>query len=459
MRQLLVAGVTLAFCCRAASACAQGYGFYEQGACAMGRAGAGVASPCDDGSAIFFNPAGLTFAPATVVTVAATAVAPRGQFTNDATGLVSPLKDLTFLVPAAYFAHAITPRVVVGAGVFAPYGLSSDWPDTSEGRFLGYLSSVSAIYIQPTVAFRVTDALSVGAGIDLTRVTVELRRRVDLSSVQLPGAPAGVTFKALGVPSGTDFADVDLTGSGFGIGGHVGVLVKANDAVSIGARYLFRQHVDIDNGELATRQVPTGLVLRVPLPGIPAGTPIDALVAPQFAAGAPLGPQSATTALPFPDQFVAGAAFRTNSRFTLLADYQFTNWSLFDAVVIRNQVAPTTTLVESYRNTHGIRVSGEYAFAGGSAVRAGFDAHTAGAPDQSVTPLLPEAPRREFTAGFTVRLFRNARLDAAYQFVDQQDRRGRTTDGGLAIPTPAVNNGSYQYHANLLGASLVLGFK
>src|SRR5216684_7096700 len=38
---------------------AQGFGLYEQGACAMGRAGTGVAAPCSDGSAIFFNPAGL----------------------------------------------------------------------------------------------------------------------------------------------------------------------------------------------------------------------------------------------------------------------------------------------------------------------------------------------------------------------------------------------------------------
>src|SRR2546430_1300833 len=38
---------------------AQGFGIYEQGTCAMGRAGAGVAAPCSDGSAMFFNPAGL----------------------------------------------------------------------------------------------------------------------------------------------------------------------------------------------------------------------------------------------------------------------------------------------------------------------------------------------------------------------------------------------------------------
>ena len=56
-------------------------------------------------------------------------------------------------------------------------------------------------------------------------------------------------------------------------------------------------------------------------------------------------------------------------------------------------------------------------------------------------------------------LFRRARMDAAYLFIDQRDRRGRTTDGGLAVPTAAVNNGAYQYYANLLCVSVVLGFK
>jgi long-chain fatty acid transport protein len=441
------------------SAHAQGYGFYEQAACAAGRGGAGVAAPCDDGSAVFYNPAGLTLTTETVVNAGATAIAPRGHFTNATTSRVSALKDRTFLVPAGYFARPFNQRVALGVGVFVPYGLASDWPETSEGRFLGYLSSIKSVHVQPTAAFRLTDRVSVGAGLDVARAQVELRRHLDLASVQLPGAPAGSTFAALGVPQGTDFANVVLTGSGFGIGAHFGAIVKASETVSFGARYLLRQHVDIDNGEVSTAQIPTGLVLRAPLPAVPAGTPLDLLVAPQFASGATLGPQSATTTLPFPDQLVIGGAIHMSSRFTLLADYQFTNWSLFDQVVIQNQFAPPTTLVESYKDTHGIRLGADYAHARGVAIRAGFDTHTAAAPDQSVTPLIPDAPRREYTAGVTVPLFGHARMDVAYLFVDQQDRRGRTTDGGLAAPTAAVNNGTYQYHANLLSASVVLGFR
>ena len=49
----------------------------------MGRAGAGVAAPCNDGSSMFFNPAGLALDPkTTVVSAGFTAIAPRGQFTD-----------------------------------------------------------------------------------------------------------------------------------------------------------------------------------------------------------------------------------------------------------------------------------------------------------------------------------------------------------------------------------------
>jgi long-chain fatty acid transport protein len=445
----------MAVCGAGARAHAQGYGLYEQGTCAMGRAGAGAAAPCNDGSAIFFNPAGLALVTGAVVSAEITGVAPRGTFTNSTTSLVSTLNDRTIPVPAAYAAVPIGAHAVAGVGVFTPYGLVTDWPNTSEGRFLGYFSSIKTFNVQPTIAARLGSHVLVGGGVDVTHISLELRRRVDLST--LPIAGTAVTFGALGVPSGTDFADVDLTGSGNHVGGHVGVIVKATDQVSFGARYLFRQQVDITNGEVATTQIPTNLVLRVPLPGAPLGTPIDAIVRPVFGPGGALSNQTATTALPLPDQFVAGVAISPTPKFTLLADYQRTHWSLFDTVTIVNQFAPATVLVESYGDTDGVRVGAEYGI-GRATVRGGFDVHNAGAPDQSVTPLLPEAARKEVAAGVALPLGSNARVDLAYLYVNQSDRAGRSTDGGLAVPTAAVNNGTYHYYGNLFSAGFTIHF-
>ena len=71
---------------------------------------------------------------------------------------------------------------------------------------------------------------------------------------------------------------------------------------------------------------------------------------------------------------------------------------------------------------------------------------------------LAGAWRRIYAAGVTLPVAPRLRADIAYERVDLTDRRGRTTDGGVAFPTAAINNGLYHYDANLLGVSLVYGF-
>ncbi len=430
------------------TALAQGYGLYEQGTCQMGRAGAGVAAPCDDGSAIFFNPAGLALDMRPVVSGGLTGIAPRGTFTNSTSNLVSTLNAKTYPSPAVYGAAPVGGRIMVGAGLFAPYGLTTDWPATSEGRFLGYYSSVKSIYVQPTVAIKVSDALSIGAGIDITHTTADLRQHVDLASLPIGGTP--LTFAAIGVPRGTDFADVRITGSTNHVGAHFGVVLKANDQVSIGARYLTRQTLSITDGAFQATQIPTNLALRVPLgPTLPAGTPIDRIVAPAFGTGGALSTQTAATGLPLPDQFVAGIAVRATDRLKVLADYQYTHWQLFDVLTVTTQFGAPQATAEQYGNTSGVRVGAEYS--GSAAIlRGGFDAHNAAAPDQSVTPRLPEAGRWELAAGAGFPSSGNVRLDLAYLYVHQQDRTGRSGD----LP----NNGLYHYYANLFSAQVVVRF-
>jgi long-chain fatty acid transport protein len=446
----------MAFAAIASPAHAQGFGLYEQGACAMGRGGAGVAAPCDDGSSMFFNPAGLALDPKTTIASAGfTAIAPRGQFMNTATSLVSPLNANTYFAPSAYFATPIGKHAVAGLGIFAPYGLTTDWPTTSEGRYVGYKSVIQSLYVQPTIAARVNDRVVIGAGLDITRTSLELRKRVDLSTTAITGG-GGATFGNIGVPKGTDFADVDLTGSGAHVGAHLGIIVKANDRVSVGARYLTRQRVAISNGVIATAQVPTNLSLAVPLPGLPAGTPIDKIVAGAFASGQALGAQTASTSLPLPDQFVFGLAIKATDHLRVFADYQYTHWAMLDQITILNQVAPPTLLVEQFGDTHGLRVGAEYALAHAT-IRAGYDDHGPAAPPQTVTPLLPDADRHEFAAGVSVPVVRRVGLDLAYMYINQADRSGRTVDGGLT-PTPALNNGTYQYRANLFSGSIVIHF-
>ena len=461
VRICLHLGATLAAAALAVSlpvpAHAQGYGVYEQSSCVMGRAGTSVASPCGDGSSIYFNPAGIASATTTEVAAGATGIFVSGDFTNDVTGFRTSLNSDMHLVPHGYLVRPISGRLVAGLGVFVPYGLATDWPSDFEGRFLGYHSKVQAIYVQPTLAARISPRIRVGAGFDLTFVSVRLDQRLDLSQQATP--TPGVTFGMLGVPAGTDFADVNLTGNGTGVGGHFGVQVDLRPDLTLGARYLLRQTVDFGNGTAEINPVSTGLILAAGNPfGVPAGTPLDAVLAPQFTAGGPLETQGGGTSLTLPAQLVVGLSWRGVDRLNLLADFQYTDWRVFDTLSVTLERLGTTSIPEDYRRAYTWRFGAEYGLSPTSTIRGGFYTHNAAAPDQTVTPNLPEGHRNSWTLGFGTRLGSNLGVDVAYQFIDQGDRRGRTVPLDPALAPSENTNGLYTFKAHLFGATLRYAF-
>ncbi|MGE5360326.1 MAG: OmpP1/FadL family transporter [Bacteroidales bacterium] len=454
IRRILFLLILLSAVLVANHAWAQGYGVYEHSACVAGRGGATVASPCGDGSSIYFNPAGIVLTPGQIVGGSLTVINPRGDFTNSTTGVVSPLNIKYFPVPAAFYkTNFASDKMSVGFGFFAPYGLTTDWPETSEGRYLGYKSVVQSLYMQPTFAYKVNEMFSVGFGVDVTRTSVELNQRLDLYPVPITGTP--FTFGTLPIgaaPKGTDFANVQLKGHAWSAGINVGVIVKPTPKFSLGARYMSPQTVSISNGTVDYTQIPTNLSS----PLLP--KPFDQLLAPNFAAGGKLSDQGATTSLPLPDQFVAGVAIQATPKLLALVDYQFVHWAKFQSLVINQSIAGTTETIEQYRNTNGIRFGVDYALNPATNIRGGLLFHSGAAPDQTVTPLLPEGKRAEFSGGIGQK-FGKARIDAYYMYLHQADRAGRTVGPPSGVPpTTALNNGTYSFMSHLFGVSLAYAF-
>jgi long-chain fatty acid transport protein len=442
---------------------AQGFSVNEHSTCAMGRAGTAVASPCDDASAIVFNPAGLASMPKgqTKISVGGTFIAPNGAFTQDFTGFKSDLKSRVFPVPAVYLAHGVTDKFAAGVGLFAPYGLETDWPEDAIGRFASYNSVIRNIYVQPTVAYKLGEYIQIGAGFDIQFAHLQLKQHLDLSE-QNTTTP-GVTFANLGIPAGTDFADAKVTGNGTGVGYHVGVLLKLEDVFSIGARYLSRQKISKINGTAEFSQIATGLRVTPGSPfalppsqgglGLPVNSSIDTLVlAPQFQSGGSLVTQDGNTGIRLPEQFNIGIAVRPIEKLQVLAEYNTQNWKVWDVIALDFELLPTEVLPQNFKRTHTWRFGAEYAVTEGTALRAGYLTHTAAAPKQTVTPTLPEGPRAEFTVGFGTRLSRGLHADVAYQYIDQADRRGRSGSPGSA------NDGLYTFKAHLFGATLTYTF-
>jgi long-chain fatty acid transport protein len=450
---------------------AQGFGLYEQGTCAMGRAGTGVAAPCADGSAIFFNPAGLAGLKGGRATIGVTLLDVQGGFTDDFQQKTK-LDDPLLAIPQIYVAYGVTPKLGVGIGLFAPYGLETRWPFSFDGRFAGYKNVLRSVYVQPTVAYQVTPWLSLGAGFDIVAGSVELNQRLDLAEAPVDpalGVPPGTVFGQFGIAPGTDFADAHLEATKTTVTAHWGGIIKVNDKLSIGGRYLMHAKFDY-SGTARFTQVNTNLVLPATITvgalTLPAGTPIDLLLsAPPpnglYLFNTLLTTQAVSTTITNPEQVIFGLAYKPRTDWTLFGDYQFTRWGkrFYTLEIDFANAQLNRVLHEAYQNTNGFRVAAEWAKDAKWTFRGGYLYHDGAAPAETVTPLLPEGDRNEFTGGFTVKLARGLTGDFAYQYIKQNDRRGRTREPLFnQAPTTGMNDGVYNFHAHLFGVSLGYAF-
>lgn len=446
----------------AAPSAGQGFGIYEQGGCAMGRAGAAVAAPCGDGSAIFFNPAALVEMDEAVVSLGGTGIVTDGGFRPDG-GARSELDNRMIPVGHAYAAFQHGEYWAFGMGLYAPYGLETSWPLDFEGRFVGYDNALRTVYAQPTVAWMPVRGISFGAGLNLVWSEVQLNRRLDLATTPVPQSfpvAPGTTFGDLGVPAGTDVADSKLEGDadGVGVGGQLALLVDLDTNLRLGVRYLFETEVDYE-GDADFEQVPTGITLGPDNPfGQPAGTPLDAVLegAGLFDEG-PLADRGVRTSVTLPNHLVVGLGWDVSERVVLSADYQWTDWSDFDRIVLDFEGPEEEVLVENFENTSGVRLGADVALTPAWSVRAGYVWNEAASPDETVTPILPEAERNSLTAGLGWRSGPFV-IDAAYMYLGQQDRRGRVRNPAPGeVPTTSLNSGTYGFEGHLIGLTLGLG--
>jgi long-chain fatty acid transport protein len=275
-------------------------------------------------------------------------------------------------------------------------------------------------------------------------------------------------FGNLGIPYHTQFATGQLHASNAtGFGGNFGVWVQPIPQIEIGARYLTRVKLDYE-GTATFEQVESGVILPPQNPlSIALGLdptqplPLDPLIASLglFQPGAPLSEQTVTTSITMPDQFTIGVAWQVNPRWKVLADYQWVHWGLFQRIEADFEFAPDLSLEENYSNTSAIRLGVDWMTSEMVSLRGGYLYHQGAAPAETVTPLLPEGDRNEFTVGAGFRFGEHWMLDLAYQFINQDKRRGRVREPFPGDePTVELNSGLYTFNAHLLAATIAVNF-
>jgi long-chain fatty acid transport protein len=442
----------------------QGFGLNEIGSCALARGQAATSAPCDDGSAIYWNPAALTPLKGWRATAGVAAVIVNGEFAEDTTGTVFP-GDVPVEWPPHLFVNYGADRWAAGLGVYVPYGLTSQWEENFPGRFSALKASLATIYIQPNISYRLNEAWAIGGGPVIGHSTVELIQGVDLSEqVAIPatgGAPAA-TFGQFGIPRGTEFARASLEGSATGFGFNVGVHGRLTNTVQFGARYLHGIEFDFDDADARFEQIETNRVVPVDLPlpagTIPAGTPVDQVLRPQFTSGGALVSQKVGTRIDHPAQAQVGLAYTGFANTTLSLEGVWIGWSAFEELPVEfagPASGSNRVLIEDYEDSWSVRLGLDHAYESGWAARAGFTYVTTPAPDETVTPLLPDMDRYNFTLGAGIPLGKRFKADLAYLRVETEGRRGRIVERESRSQTAEqLNTGFYTLNANIFSLSL-----
>jgi long-chain fatty acid transport protein len=465
---ILVTALSIAIL--APTARGQGFGLNDIGSCAVARAYAATGAPCHDASVIYWNPGAATTLPGLSIYGGAALIGVNGGFRADTT-LHRYASNVPLSVPPHVFVN-YTGRLgdraaSLGVGAYVPYGLTSQWNSTFPGRFEAQKASLQTIYIQPNVAVEVVPhVLTVGGGPIIGHSDVELDQALDLSSVGVPGAPAGTTFGLLGIPLGTQFGLAKIKGSATAYGWTVGALLHPFSTVQIGARFLSALTFKYSGSTATFQQTPTGLILAGGnLLGLPGGTPVDAVLAPQFASGGPLVSQSVSTKIVHPLQAEAGIGYTGLRQTTLDLDVAYVGWNSFQALPLTfggPAALLSRSLLENYGNSWSARAGIEHVFgdsATGITGRGGFSYATTPAPPVTVTPLLPDMNRYNGAVGLGIPVARALSVDASYLHVFTQGRRGRITERTDPTQTAAeLNSGFYDLAADVFSVSLRLHF-
>lgn len=441
---------------------AQGFQLNEIGSCAIARGAAVTASPCNDASAIYWNPAAPTNLSGWSAYVGAAWINVKGSYQADTTGLNTPA-TVPPSFPPHIFVNYTAPdhKWAAGLGVYVPYGLTSQWPNGFQGNFAGQKAALATTYFQPNFAYRINKDWSFGVAAIYAYSSVQLQQALDLSSQFVPApAPPGTTFGMLGIPKYTQFGEATITGDGHGWGFSAGVHGKINADWQVGIRYLSKVDVSYTGGTAKFNQVPTNLTLAGGNPlGLPAGTPVDALLTPEFVTpGGALVTQGANSAISHPYQLQVGLAYSGFANWLLEMDYLQSGFSTFKSLPINFEgpaAVNSTVLLEDYTNSWTIRVGGEHSFASGIKGRLGYSFVSTPVPDVSVAPTLPDQNRQNFMLGAGFPLGPTWSMDAAYEHVYTPGRRGRVDNRTDESQTAAdLNSGSYVLSANILSISL-----
>ena len=356
----------LVLCAMVPIASGSGFAIIEQSPSRIGTAFAGATANNSDAGAIYWNPAGIANLSNVEVIVGINAILPSFTFEDKGSTPVGGGNGgdagVEAWVPNFYAAMGISDRITAGIGVFAPYGLKTKYDADWIGRYAAVETELVTLDINPTLAIRLSESLSVGAGFTAERADATLISAVPLA----PGVDGLATVE----------------GDDWSYGYNLGAMCTLPCGVRVGLSYRSAIEHEID-GSISIGPLPT---------------------------------EGGTAALELPETAAIGLHVPLCDAVSLQADAAWTGWSSFeDLTVLKDDGSVLSTKDESWEDTWRVAVGLTYQVNDDLVLRTGVAYDQTPVPDAAHrTARIPDADRTWLAAGAGLDLTDALTVDVGY---------------------------------------------
>lgn len=431
------------------SAFGAGFALIESGVSGLGNAYAGAAASAEDASTIFYNPAGMTRLEGKQVVAGGHIIMPSVKFHNEGSAHLlqgvtgQPLSGgdggdsgVTKAVPNFHYTRKLSDRFAVGLGVSAPFGLATEYDKHWVGRYHAIESDFLSVNINPSVAYKVNDNLSVGAGISVQYIKAKLTNAIDFGTLDFLGK-LGLPAHALGLTPQEADGHAKLDGDSWGVGYNIGFLYEFTKNTRMGIAYRSRIEQTID--------------ARAEFSGVPAGL-----------ASVPVFKDTdAKAEITLPDNLSISFFHQLNPQWMIMADFTWTNWQLFEELKVKfdNENQPDSVTAENWKDTYRTSLGVTFMPDNNWTFRAGTAYDSSAVADKRYrTPRIPDGDRIWAALGIGYKFSNMFKADIAYAHLFINDPEISLS---AANPENAIKGGLkgyYDAHINIVSASLTLTF-
>lgn len=361
---------------------AAGFQLSEQSAIQMGRAMAGAGVVGDDLSAVHYNPAGMTLLSGTRMQATGTWVAVNLDYEGDS-GQSENGRLKGQIIPAGFITHQINDSLWAGLGLTVPYGMGTEFGEDWEGRERGTESMILTFDINPNLAWKVNEKLSVGGGVSLQYAKAEL------------GSGRIVSENGHTINS-------NVKGDSWAWGWNVGVMFQPVETVRLGLAY--RSHIAHNaDGHTTLSNVP------------------NALLNP-YAPGVSNLRSDMEVRIKTPDTVTLSATWEATDALRLSGTARWSKWSNFRSLNVQNlDLAGTklgTTVVENnWDDTWFFSVGADYKLNGQWTVRGGVAYDQGPVENQYRMAVIPDTDRVWFSGGASYKYTDNLTFDFGATYI------------------------------------------